>query len=79
MYYREAGKDRFYCVFYLRFSNWYIAAGAFIVYDITDTQSFEKAKTWIAELKKNQPSCLIMLLGTLVSNYIFIFLSTSDI
>lgn len=41
----------------------YCAAGAFVVYDVMDPPSFEKAKTWILELKKNQPSCLIMLLG----------------
>jgi len=39
------------------------ASGAFVVFDVTDTNSFDKAKTWINELKKNQPNCLVMLLG----------------
>lgn len=63
MYYREAGT--FPGIVHSSMQSDFIIfpAGAFVVYDITDSLSFEKAKTWIIELKKNQPSCLIMLLG----------------
>lgn len=55
-----AGQERYHCLAPMYYRE---AAGAFVVYDVTDGASFEKAKTWILELKKNQPSCLIMLLG----------------
>jgi len=55
-----AGQERYHCLAPMYYRE---AAGAFVVYDASDASSFEKAKVWIAELKKNQPSCLILLLG----------------
>ena len=40
------------------------ATAAFIVYDITDTDSLLKAKYWINELSKHgEPGCILTLLG----------------
>jgi len=55
-----AGQERYHCLAPMYYRE---ASGAFVVFDVTDMNSFEKAKTWINELKKNQPNCLVMLLG----------------
>jgi len=55
-----AGQERYHCLAPMYYRE---AAGAFVVYDVTDPTTFERAKIWIQELKKNQPSCLVMLLG----------------
>ena len=39
------------------------AAAALVVYDITSTESFEKAKYWIRELTSNSPDTVITLAG----------------
>lgn len=39
------------------------AHGAFIVYDVTNPDSFIGAQTWINELYKKAPHCIILLLG----------------
>jgi small GTP-binding protein len=39
------------------------AQGAFVVYDITNEDSFIGAKNWVKELQKKVPECIIILLG----------------
>lgn len=44
-----AGQERFHALGPIYYRD---AAGALLVYDITDQQSFEKVKNWVKELKK---------------------------
>jgi Ras-related protein Rab-5C len=56
-----AGQER-----YMSFAPLYYrgAKAAFIVYDITDTDSLLKAKYWMNELSKHgEPGCILTLLG----------------
>lgn len=40
------------------------AKAAIVCYDLTDITSFQRAKFWVQELKKNEESCKIYLCGT---------------
>lgn len=40
------------------------ARGAIVCYDLTDDTGFERAKFWVAELKKNEENCQVYLCGT---------------
>ncbi|XP_022086566.1 ras-related protein Rab-24-like [Acanthaster planci] len=40
------------------------AKAAIVCYDLTDTTSFDRAKFWVEELKKNEEFCKIYLCGT---------------
>lgn len=40
------------------------ARGAVVCYDVTEANSFERAKFWVGELKKNEETCNIYLCGT---------------
>jgi len=39
------------------------ADAAVLVYDITDTDSFNALQSWYFELQKNVPDCIILLAG----------------
>lgn len=40
------------------------AAAAIVCYDVTKTESFDKAKFWISELRSVEENCKIYLCGT---------------
>ena len=44
-----AGQERFHALGPIYYRD---ADGAILVYDITDTDSFQKVKTWVKELRK---------------------------
>ena len=40
------------------------ARAALLCYDVTDTESFEKVKFWVQELRQYEPKCALYLVGT---------------
>ena len=40
------------------------ARAAILCFDLTDAESFDKARYWAGELEQNEPNCLIYLCGT---------------
>ncbi len=62
-----AGQERYHSLAPMYYRG---AAAAVVVYDVTDQKSFEKAKSWIAELRKQttngNPNILIALVGNKV-------------
>ncbi|GFX84862.1 ras-related protein Rab-24 [Trichonephila clavipes] len=59
--YDTAGSERYESIgrIYYRKSH-----AAVICYDLTDSDSFERAKFWVSELRKFEEKCLLYLCGT---------------
>ena len=56
-----AGQERFHALTPMFYRD---AQGAFVVFDLTDKNSFDKAKQWVAELHQSRgDQCKLMLLG----------------
>ncbi|KAI8344878.1 small GTPase superfamily [Choanephora cucurbitarum] len=55
-----AGQERFHSLAPMYYRN---ALAAMVVFDITQSSSFERAKLWVKELKKGSPHLVIALVG----------------
>jgi Ras-related protein Rab-5C len=55
-----AGQERYRALAPMYYRN---ADAAVLVYDITDSESFEALQSWYQELQKNVPDCIIFLAG----------------
>jgi len=55
-----AGQERYHSLAPMYYRG---AAAAIIVFDVTDTQSFEKAKAWVGELQRQATANIVMALA----------------
>lgn len=56
-----AGSDRFESLTKLYYKD---AAAALVCYDLTDADSFERAKAWVQRVTETEAACLIVIIGT---------------
>lgn len=52
------------------------AAAAIVVYDITSKHSFQRAKTWVEELRKNASANMVVALAGMFGRYIVVTVSS---
>lgn len=55
-----AGQERFHSLAPLYYRE---AKGAFVVYDISARDTFDRAKLWVSEIRDRAPSCVIAFIG----------------
>lgn len=59
----QAGQERFHCLGPLYYRD---SQGAVVLYDVTDSESFSKAKAWIQELRNILGETVSILLEVLL-------------
>jgi len=56
-----AGSDRFEALTKMYYKD---ALAALVCFDLTDADSYERAKTWITRVSESEPNCILVLVGT---------------